>query len=187
MPASLTQKLHNGEHKVPKRCPEENLAHPLSFYSRTILYLKCFYFRQTKILSVDIYKILAFNEMVLCAICSIETYKYKCPRCIAPYCSLACYQKHKQNECKPETCVPRVVHATVEREDEMVDYVPKKILEGLKYSDKIRDLLKNHHLRSLLRFLNDTNKPYSALENVMREPIFVEFSDECLKIVDSNL
>uniref|UniRef100_A0A094ZJV2 Zinc finger HIT domain-containing protein 3 n=1 Tax=Schistosoma haematobium TaxID=6185 RepID=A0A094ZJV2_SCHHA len=103
------------------------------------------------------------------------------------HCSLACYQKHKQNECKPETCVPRVVHATVEREDEMVDYVPKKILEGLKYSDKIRDLLKNPHLRSLLRFLNDTNKPYSALENVMREPIFVEFSDECLKIVDSNL
>ncbi|CAH8536532.1 unnamed protein product [Schistosoma margrebowiei] len=125
--------------------------------------------------------------MVLCAICSIETSKYKCPRCIAPYCSLACYQKHKQDECKPENCVPRVVHATVEQEDEMVDYVPKKILEGLKYSDKIRDLLKNPHLRSLLRFLNDTNKPYSALENVMREPIFVEFSDECLKIVGSNL
>ncbi|VDP24282.1 unnamed protein product [Schistosoma margrebowiei] len=130
---------------------------------------------------------LTFNEMVLCAICSIETSKYKCPRCIAPYCSLACYQKHKQDECKPENCVPRVVHATVEQEDEMVDYVPKKILEGLKYSDKIRDLLKNPHLRSLLRFLNDTNKPYSALENVMREPIFVEFSDECLKIVGSNL
>ncbi|CAH8495325.1 unnamed protein product [Schistosoma turkestanicum] len=125
--------------------------------------------------------------MVLCAICSSETSKYKCSKCIAPYCSLPCYQKHKQSGCESKTSIPRIVDTTVEQEDDMVDYVPRRVLEGLKHSERIRDLLKNPHLRSLLRFLNDTNKPYSALENVMREPIFVEFSDECLRIVDPNL
>nr|CAX70333.1 Zinc finger HIT domain-containing protein 3 [Schistosoma japonicum] len=124
--------------------------------------------------------------MILCAICTSGTSKYKCPKCIVPYCSLTCYQKHKQSGCEPRSSVPSAVHTTLE-EDDMVDYVPKKVLEGLKFSDRIRDLLKNPHLRSLLRFLNDTDKPYTALENAMHEPIFVEFSDECLKIIDPDI
>ncbi|CAH8847968.1 unnamed protein product [Trichobilharzia szidati] len=123
--------------------------------------------------------------MALCIICTTETSKYKCPVCISPYCSLVCYKAHKQNGCEKKNCTPNVVQTLVEPEDDdMIDYVPRKVLKRLKDSDRIRELLKNPHLRSLLRFLNETDKPYSAMENAMREPIFVEFSDECLKIVD---
>ncbi|XP_071459663.1 zinc finger HIT domain-containing protein 3 isoform X2 [Marmota flaviventris] len=38
---------------------------------------------------------------VVCVICS-EKPKYRCPACCVPYCSVTCFQKHKE-QCNPET------------------------------------------------------------------------------------
>ncbi|XP_018882742.2 zinc finger HIT domain-containing protein 3 isoform X2 [Gorilla gorilla gorilla] len=38
---------------------------------------------------------------VVCVIC-LEKPKYRCPACRLPYCSVACFRKHKE-QCNPET------------------------------------------------------------------------------------
>nr|XP_015102685.1 zinc finger HIT domain-containing protein 3 [Vicugna pacos] len=38
---------------------------------------------------------------VVCVIC-LEKPKYRCPACHVPYCSVACFRKHKE-QCNPET------------------------------------------------------------------------------------
>uniref|UniRef100_A0A2K5DAF5 Zinc finger HIT domain-containing protein 3 n=1 Tax=Aotus nancymaae TaxID=37293 RepID=A0A2K5DAF5_AOTNA len=38
---------------------------------------------------------------VVCVIC-LEKPKYRCPACRVPYCSVACFRKHKE-QCNPET------------------------------------------------------------------------------------
>ncbi|KAG6474955.1 hypothetical protein ZIOFF_064172 [Zingiber officinale] len=41
-----------------------------------------------------------------CEVCCIAQSKYKCPNCLAPYCSLACFKKHKEVPCqKPSPLV----------------------------------------------------------------------------------
>lgn len=47
-------------------------------------------------------------------------------------------------------------------------------------------MIKNRHLVAILRYLDTTEKPEAALELAMREPIFVEFADECLQIVEPD-
>ncbi|KAI8867297.1 hypothetical protein GQ42DRAFT_57783 [Ramicandelaber brevisporus] len=39
--------------------------------------------------------------MKLCGQCKQEAAKYKCPACVTPYCSLACFKLHKQDSCQP--------------------------------------------------------------------------------------
>ncbi|KAK9726503.1 hypothetical protein RND81_05G220200 [Saponaria officinalis] len=34
-----------------------------------------------------------------CMVCIEAKSKYKCPTCVIPYCSLACYKKHKETPC----------------------------------------------------------------------------------------
>lgn len=80
-------------------------------------------------------------------------------------------------------------------EDELVDYVSKCDLEKISMFEiififsgnckNIHTLLKNKHLRDLLYYINNCKKPDKALDMAMLEPIFVEFSDECLKSLGS--
>ncbi|KAL2933058.1 Zinc finger HIT domain-containing protein 3 [Bienertia sinuspersici] len=34
-----------------------------------------------------------------CKVCNEAKSKYKCPACLLPYCSLACFKKHKETPC----------------------------------------------------------------------------------------
>ncbi|XP_021767445.1 zinc finger HIT domain-containing protein 3-like [Chenopodium quinoa] len=34
-----------------------------------------------------------------CKVCNDAKSKYKCPACLVPYCSLACFKKHKETPC----------------------------------------------------------------------------------------
>ncbi|GJP52320.1 hypothetical protein CLOM_g11445 [Closterium sp. NIES-68] len=36
-----------------------------------------------------------------CAVCRSQAAKYKCPTCLAPYCSVACCRTHKETPCQP--------------------------------------------------------------------------------------
>ncbi|XP_078180345.1 HIT-type Zinc finger family protein isoform X3 [Carex rostrata] len=35
-----------------------------------------------------------------CEVCKEVQFKYKCPACLTPYCSVACFKKHKENLCQ---------------------------------------------------------------------------------------
>jgi len=48
----------------------------------------------------------------------------------------------------------------------------------------IRDLLCNQHLVRMLCHLDTTSRPNDDVEAAMHEPIFTEFVDKCLHIVE---
>ncbi|XP_010734842.3 zinc finger HIT domain-containing protein 3 [Larimichthys crocea] len=136
--------------------------------------------------------------MQICSVCSDQTPKYRCPTCKIRYCSLGCYKRHK------DTCVPLEQPPPVEpeakdpvntepwtvedllHEDSITDKVPLQRLQLLGQSKELRDLLCNPHLRQLLRSVDGADNKYDAMKAAMQEPLFVEFSDRCLKIVDDE-
>lgn len=69
---------------------------------------------------------------------------------------------------------------------ETVDTVPLEKLEQLKNSDGLKELLKNKHLRDFLKELNEARNPWKAMKVAMTEPLFLEFADECMKVVEND-
>ncbi|XP_060912233.1 zinc finger HIT domain-containing protein 3 [Labrus mixtus] len=136
--------------------------------------------------------------MQICSVCSEQTPKYKCPSCRIRYCSLCCYKRHK------DTCVPveqpAPPHHEAERtsnteqwtvedllhEGDVVDKVPLQRLQLLGQSKELRDLLCNPHLRRLLRSVDAADNKSDAMKAAMQEPLFAEFSDQCLRVVDDK-
>ncbi|XP_026312521.1 zinc finger HIT domain-containing protein 3 isoform X2 [Piliocolobus tephrosceles] len=73
---------------------------------------------------------------VVCVIC-LEKPKYRCPACRVPYCSVACFRKHKE-QCNPEarpvekkirSALPTKTIKPVENTGGLVDF--KQIYKGL--------------------------------------------------------
>uniref|UniRef100_A0A1A8M268 Zinc finger HIT domain-containing protein 3 n=2 Tax=Nothobranchius TaxID=28779 RepID=A0A1A8M268_9TELE len=134
--------------------------------------------------------------MQLCSVCSEQTPKYRCPTCEIRYCSLGCYKKHK------DTCLPVVKPCSYNpedagcseacgvkdllHEDDIIDKVPPQRLQLLGQSSELRDLLCNPHLRQLLRSVDGAQRKDEAMKAAMQEPLFVEFSDQCLKLVEDG-
>lgn len=139
--------------------------------------------------------------MQFCCVCREETPKYRCPACRVRYCSLVCYKKHK------DTCVPFKQQApTIPNElestagfsseewccedlldeDDLTDKVSVEKLQLLDQSKELRDVLCNPHLRQLLRSIDSADNKYNAMKSAMQEPLFVEFSDRCLKIIENE-
>ncbi|XP_062341363.1 zinc finger HIT domain-containing protein 3 isoform X1 [Osmerus eperlanus] len=139
--------------------------------------------------------------MQICNVCSDKTPKYRCPACKIRYCSLVCYKKHK------DTCLPSKPPVqeptpdlqrssnnaeqpwTVEdllADDEKTDKVPLERLKLLGKSEELKDLLRNPHLRQLIQEIDAADSKGDAMKAAMQEPLFVEFSDQCLKVVENN-
>ncbi|XP_076607340.1 zinc finger HIT domain-containing protein 3 [Chaetodon auriga] len=136
--------------------------------------------------------------MQICSVCSEQTPKYRCPVCKIRYCSLGCYKTHK------DTCAPFEQPAPTEpaandalntepwtvddllHEDDITDKVPLQRLQLLGQSKELRDLLCNPHLRQLLCSVDGADSKYDAMKAAMQEPLFAEFSDQCLKIVENE-
>lgn len=53
-------------------------------------------------------------------------------------------------------------------------------------SKELRDLLCNPHLRWLLGSVDGSENKAEAMKAAMQEPLFVEFSDCCLKVVENE-
>jgi len=53
-------------------------------------------------------------------------------------------------------------------------------------SSELRDLLSNPHLQQMICHLNTTTSAPGDIEVAMHEPIFREFADKCLEIVESE-
>uniref|UniRef100_A0A7M4FXS9 Zinc finger HIT-type containing 3 n=1 Tax=Crocodylus porosus TaxID=8502 RepID=A0A7M4FXS9_CROPO len=64
------------------------------------------------------------------------------------------------------------------------DRVPLQKLKLLGESEELKDLLRNPHLRQLLLAVDQAEERNSLMKKYMQEPLFVEFVDCCLRIVE---
>lgn len=48
----------------------------------------------------------------------------------------------------------------------------------------MKNLLSNKHLRDFLKAIDSAENARKAMKFAMLEPLFVEFADECMKIVE---
>ncbi|XP_028662815.1 zinc finger HIT domain-containing protein 3 [Erpetoichthys calabaricus] len=142
--------------------------------------------------------------MATCEVCQEEVSKYRCPCCIIRYCSVNCYKSHKDvcnpkkssvshSEC-PDIATPCQKLKTYKDKEtawsvkdllkDESDVVPQQNLKLLGQSTGLKDLLHNPHLRQLLRTVDEAENKEVVMKAVMQEPLFVEFADCCLKIVE---
>ncbi|NXU61831.1 ZNHI3 protein, partial [Horornis vulcanius] len=78
---------------------------------------------------------------------------------------------------------PAALEDILSEEDEQ-DRVPLQKLKLLGESEELRELLRNPHLRQLLLSIDQAQDKSSLLRRLMQEPLFVEFADCCLSIVE---
>ncbi|XP_036196183.1 zinc finger HIT domain-containing protein 3 isoform X1 [Myotis myotis] len=142
---------------------------------------------------------------VVCVIC-LEKPKYRCPACRVPYCSVTCFRKHRE-QCNTETrLVEEKISAFTARtikpeenkdddddsvadflnSDEEQDRVSLQNLKNLGESAALRSLLLNPHLRQLMVSLDQGDDKAKLMRACMQEPLFVEFADCCLSIVEPS-
>ncbi|XP_058457886.1 zinc finger HIT domain-containing protein 3 [Malaya genurostris] len=126
--------------------------------------------------------------MMKCAVCDENDKKYKCKTCEVPYCSVACYKKHQEVPCGNSST--RELEIREDRRPQRIllyttiDTVETEKLEELRNSEALKNLLYNPHLRKLLEEIDSAPSARKAIQIAMMEPLFVEFADECLKVVE---
>ncbi|KAL0883050.1 hypothetical protein ABMA27_016522 [Loxostege sticticalis] len=110
---------------------------------------------------------------------------YKCPVCRKPYCSVACCKLHRETPCiapeEPKVETPKESSITYDFPTE--DTVSIEKLELLKQSTEVKACLDNPHVREILQLLDKSPNPDALIQEYMQEPIFTEFVDACLKVV----
>lgn len=133
----------------------------------------------------------------LCEVCEKEKVKYRCPKCQIVYCSVGCYKGHKES-CEEKKKDPQTqnqeradINGSEEfelGEDESEDKVPLEKLKKLEQSVELRTMLLNPHLRKMIVDLaqSSTLTVDKKLEEALTEPIFTEFSDKCIAVVDDH-
>ncbi|NXP82452.1 ZNHI3 protein, partial [Ramphastos sulfuratus] len=129
-----------------------------------------------------------------CGVCqAAEAAKYRCPSCAAAYCSVPCCRTHK-GEAREALAPPAALLLSptgspwsvedILTEDDEQDRVPLQKLKLLGESEELQGLLLNPHLRQLLLILDQAEDKSSLMKKYMQEPLFVEFADCCLRIVE---
>uniref|UniRef100_W8BIK4 Zinc finger HIT domain-containing protein 3 n=1 Tax=Ceratitis capitata TaxID=7213 RepID=W8BIK4_CERCA len=127
---------------------------------------------------------------MLCISCGVLTKKYKCPKCLEAYCSLSCYKEHQKATCEQKPVENETPEASQNQEPTLhepfrtEDTVPRNKLELLKDCRGLHGLLYNPHLRNLLNEIDVAPNAWKAINAAMQEPLFLEFADECLKVIE---
>ncbi|KAL4223979.1 Zinc finger HIT domain-containing protein 3 [Mactra antiquata] len=134
----------------------------------------------------------------ICEICKENEHKYRCPQCRIVYCSLGCYKTHKddcvsikpeQPKTEPNTDVlltEKILPEYELNDEETEDKVNIEQLEELRNCEELKEMLGNPHLRQMMTSLVHADKPGPLLEKAMQEPIFTEFADTCLSIIENK-
>ncbi|CAG9786823.1 unnamed protein product [Diatraea saccharalis] len=122
--------------------------------------------------------------MYNCVLCN-EPSKYKCPVCRKPYCSVACCKLHRANPCTaPDvSTIESPKKQNIDYEFPTEDTVPIEKLELLSKSVDVKKCLENPHVRDILKELDKSAYPDDLMQEYMLEPIFTEFVDACLSVV----
>ncbi|XP_046839727.1 zinc finger HIT domain-containing protein 3-like [Xenia sp. Carnegie-2017] len=141
--------------------------------------------------------------MKQCGVCKLTESKYRCPACRILYCSVGCYKTHKDLCCKQEfeevvSCVeveakrplgpdlePGELCDDESKYDE--DRISEEKLALLDKSQEVKDMLQNKHLRQLIMNINEQSDVADQLDAAMKLPVFAEFANVCLKLVDDRL
>ncbi|EFA09025.1 zinc finger HIT domain-containing protein 3 [Tribolium castaneum] len=123
-----------------------------------------------------------------CVICKEEG-KYKCPTCFVYYCSVQCCRKHRENKCdvwvkNGGEALPQAEISQTKARYTSADTVPFEKLQLLNGDENLKNLLCNPHLRDLLVTINNSKEPEKIMQMAMQEPLFLEFADACLKVVE---
>ncbi|CAF3350041.1 unnamed protein product [Rotaria sp. Silwood1] len=117
-----------------------------------------------------------------CQVCyENKNIPYKCPKCRIKYCSVACYQKHKSSASIAQTQLPIELG-----DDEESDRLPTNVLERINQSNEVLELLKNRHLRTMIKALDRSINSADDMQKAMMEPIFAQFVDQLLMIVENK-
>eukprot|EP00099_Drosophila_melanogaster_P012146 NP_001286464.1 uncharacterized protein Dmel_CG8204, isoform B [Drosophila melanogaster] len=129
--------------------------------------------------------------MEKCIICVDNLRKYKCSKCSAPYCSVACYKTHRDSpQCATRESDLKKTEVGYQEEPTLHvpfptdDTVAAEKLQQLENCQELRNLLHNPHLRSLLQQIDVAINAQSAMMAAMQEPLFVEFANACLQVVE---
>ncbi|KAI7813723.1 zinc finger HIT domain-containing protein 3, partial [Triplophysa rosa] len=134
----------------------------------------------------------------LCVVCNELVPKYKCPACRIRYCSVNCFKKHKADSChpnketRPASITPTPVCSADQPwtvndlldEDSQSDSVALEKLQKLGDSEALKCLLLNPHLRQLITSVDSAENKDKAVKDAMQEPLFTEFADQCLKMIE---
>ncbi|XP_037778832.1 zinc finger HIT domain-containing protein 3-like [Penaeus monodon] len=128
----------------------------------------------------------------VCQVCTKATSKYKCPGCLLKYCSVICFRSHKEGKCEPAQPEPTVTleidtKGNISSQNVLFptdDTVLPETLEKLRCSRRLQAVLRNPHLREILREVDSASNTEVHIARAMREPIFTEFADICLSIVE---
>ncbi|KAB1210139.1 Zinc finger HIT domain-containing protein 3 [Morella rubra] len=127
-----------------------------------------------------------------CQVCNDAQSKYKCPSCLAPYCSLACFKRHKEIPCaKPVSSEGKSTPASesqVERPlnvEEPGDVLQKSQLEAIASSSEIRDALKDGNLQKIICNIDGSLDAENELGKAMGVEVFRIFTDKILSNISS--
>ncbi|OWR54072.1 zinc finger HIT domain-containing protein 3 [Danaus plexippus] len=116
-----------------------------------------------------------------------EQSKYKCPICRQPYCSVACCKLHKESKCEPPIQQPQITQEySKPYAFPTENTVPLEKLKLLEQSKELKKCLENPHVREILTLLDKSTYPDVLIDEYMQEPIFTEFVDACLKVVQTE-
>ncbi|XP_041979211.1 zinc finger HIT domain-containing protein 3 isoform X2 [Aricia agestis] len=117
-----------------------------------------------------------------------EDSKYKCPVCRQPYCSVACCKVHKEKQCTPPSPPKNdaIEESQIEYEFPTDHTVPIEKLKSLENSKELQECISNPHVREILQLLDKSPHPDKLMQEYMQEPIFTEFVDACLKVVQDE-
>ncbi|EYU46363.1 hypothetical protein ABFS82_04G049000 [Erythranthe guttata] len=126
-----------------------------------------------------------------CEVCDKSQSKYKCPTCLIPYCSLACFKKHKVIPCtKPESVNEEKVHSVPARNidkpccvDEQSEVLQESQLQSIASSNDIRDSVKDEKLQKLIRDIDCSANPESELDRAMNDESFRLFTEKILSTI----
>ncbi|XP_042435894.1 zinc finger HIT domain-containing protein 3-like [Zingiber officinale] len=123
-----------------------------------------------------------------CEVCCIAQSKYKCPNCLAPYCSLACFKKHKEVPCqKPSPLVEEPPNPLPpQRPFEVGEpswVVDREQLQLIANSSAIQEILKDAELRRIIRQIDAADEPEDQLTNAMGGEVFRALTEKILSIV----
>ncbi|KAK4272963.1 hypothetical protein QN277_021448 [Acacia crassicarpa] len=127
-----------------------------------------------------------------CQVCNDNQSKYKCPSCYTPYCSLACFKKHKEIPCaKPsppsELKTTTIAESHVQKSivvDDPSEVLQKSQLDAIASSGKIRSALKDKALQELICSINCSPDAENVLDKAMAEEPIRLFVEEILSVIN---
>ncbi|XP_010245667.1 PREDICTED: zinc finger HIT domain-containing protein 3 isoform X3 [Nelumbo nucifera] len=126
-----------------------------------------------------------------CEVCKEAQSKYKCPSCLTPYCSLACFKKHKEIPCSKAVTSeaseakpgPILYPKRSYQVDDPSQVLQKVQLEAIVDSTEIRDALKNEELQKLIYQIDCSTDAENELDKAMEREDFRKFTDKILSII----